>query len=170
VLLARGLDTVLLQDTPIPVHVVATDTLTGGAVTLSHGPALEALLASSAMPGIFPPVPLGGRLLTDGGIAADIPILQAEALGATVSYVLPAVMPAGPEATRGAVAFLLRALSQIFDHAAATDLTAARGQIHLLPAPRLTVTNPFDFRHTKMLIAEGYTATRAALTSQLTAT
>jgi NTE family protein len=170
VLLARGLDTELLQDTRIPVHVVATDAATGQAVTLSHGPALDALLASGAIPGVFPPVLLGGRLLTDGGIAADTPILQAEALGATVSYVLPAVMPTGPDTTRGAVAFLLRGLSQILDHAAATDLTAARGQIHLLPAPRLTVTNPFDFRHTKMLIAEGYTTTRATLTSQQTAT
>jgi NTE family protein len=68
----------------------------GQAVTLSNGPALDALLASSSMPGIFPPVALGGRVLTDGGIAADIPILQAEALGATVSYILPTVLPMDP--------------------------------------------------------------------------
>jgi NTE family protein len=167
-LLDRGLATELLEETPVPVHVVATDVATGQAVILSRGPALDALLASTAMPGVFPPVLLDGRLLTDGGIAADIPVLQAEALGATVTYVLPAVQPAqGPDTTRGAVAFLLRALSQVFDHATATDMTAAQGAIHLLPAPRQDVTNPFDFRRTRILIAEGYTATHAALASQL---
>jgi NTE family protein len=170
VLLGHDLHIQLLEDTRIPVHVVATDVASGQPVILSQGPALLALLASSAMPGIFPPVLVGGRLLTDGGIAADTPVLQAEALGATESYVLPAVMPTEPETTRGALAFLLRALSQVFDRAVATDLTAARGQLHLLPAPRLTVTNPFDFRHTKILIAEGYTAARAALASPLAAT
>jgi predicted acylesterase/phospholipase RssA len=110
-------------------------------------------------------VPLDGLLLTDGGVAADIPILQAEALGATESYILPCVLPAEPDSTRGAVAFLLRALSQIFDRATATDLSAAQGQVHLLPAPRQAATNPFDFRHTESLIAEGYRAARTALTN-----
>jgi hypothetical protein len=63
------------------------------------------------------------------------------------------------------VAFLLRALSQIFDRATATDLSAAQGQVHLLPAPRQAATNPFDFRHTESLIAEGYRAARTALTN-----
>jgi NTE family protein len=164
-LLARTLETELLEDAPIPVHVVATDAASGQAVTLSRGRALDALLASGAMPGVFPPVPLDGLLLTDGGVAADIPILQAEALGATESYILPCVLPAEPDSTRGAVAFLLRALSQIFDRATATDLSAAQGQVHLLPAPRQAATNPFDFRHTESLIAEGYRAARTALTS-----
>jgi NTE family protein len=116
-LLARGLDTELLEHTPVPVHVVATDAATGQPVILSRGPALDALLASSSIPGVSPPVLFGGRLLTDGGIAADTPVLQAEALGATECYVLPAVMPSEPETARGAVAFLGRALSQMFDRA-----------------------------------------------------
>ena len=122
-------------------------------------------LASGAMPGVFPPVPLDGRLLTDGGVAADIPILQAEALGATESYILPCVLPAEPDTTRGAVAVLLRALSQVFDRVTATDLSAAQGRIHLLPAPRQGAANPFDFRHTESLIAEGYAAAQTALTN-----
>lgn len=166
-LLARGLDIELLEDTPLPVHVVATDAATGDPVILSHGPVLDALLASSAIPGIFPPVSLDERLLTDGGIAAGTPVLQAEALGATEVYVLPVVMPE-PETARGAVAFLARAFSQVFGHAAATDLSGAAGQIHLLPAPRQAITNPFDFRHTPLLMHHGYAATRAALTKLVT--
>ena len=49
-----------------------------------------ALLASCAFPGLYPPVEVAGRLLVDGGVSADVPVLQAEALGAAVIYVLPA--------------------------------------------------------------------------------
>src|SRR4051794_35513822 len=45
-----------LEGSRILVHVVATDGATGEAVTLSTGPTLEALMASSSLPGIFPPV------------------------------------------------------------------------------------------------------------------
>jgi NTE family protein len=162
-LLACGLDIELLEDTRMPAYVVATNAATGAPVILSHGSALDALLASSSIPGVFPPVPLDGRLLTDGGIAADTPVLQAEALGATECYVLPSVMPAASATARGAMPFLARALNQMFDRAAATDLSAARGQIHLLPAPRHGDANPFDFRKTPLLIQQGYTATRSAL-------
>ncbi|MDT4997360.1 MAG: hypothetical protein QOD45_1428 [Pseudonocardiales bacterium] len=73
-----------LSETSIPVHVVATDLESGSAVVLSTGDAVTALLASSAFPGLYPPVRLGGRHLIDGGVAADVPVLQAEALGASV--------------------------------------------------------------------------------------
>ena len=168
VLLAGGLATGRLEDTRIPVAVVATDVATGQAVTLTRGAALDALLASSSMPGVFPPVPIGGRLLTDGGVSADIPILQAEALGATVTYVLPAALPpTPPDTTHGAIGFLLRTLNQVFDRAAATALDAAQTRITVLPTPQQNPTSPFDFRHTKLLIAEGYAATRAVLARQL---
>jgi NTE family protein len=121
------------------------------------------------MPGVFPPVPIDGRLLTDGGVSADIPILEAEALGATVSYVLPAaVSPTTPDTTRGAIGFLLRTLNQVFERAAATALDTAQARVTVLPTPRQPVASPFDFRHTKLLMAEGYTAARAALANQLT--
>jgi NTE family protein len=79
-----------LSEASIPVHVVATDLESGSAVVLSTGNAVTALLASSAFPGLYPPVSFGGRHLIDGGVAADVPVLQAEALGASVIYILPA--------------------------------------------------------------------------------
>lgn len=44
----------LLQDAPIPLHVTATDVLSGEAVRLSRGDALDAILASAAIPGVLP--------------------------------------------------------------------------------------------------------------------
>jgi NTE family protein len=78
-----------LVDAPIPLTVVATALGTGEAVVLNSGDAAMALLASSAVPRLLPPVEIGGRLLVDGAAAADVPLQQAVALGAREIYVLP---------------------------------------------------------------------------------
>ena len=55
-LLERYLAFRRLEEARIPLHVVATDLATGRGVVLSHGAAIPALLASAAIPGVFPPV------------------------------------------------------------------------------------------------------------------
>jgi NTE family protein len=59
-LLGRHLPYALLEQASIPCTVVATDILEGSEVRLSSGPAVEALLASVAIPAVLPPV--GGEL------------------------------------------------------------------------------------------------------------
>ena len=71
-----------LEEGLLPLSVVATDLETGEEVLLESGPAVPALLASSAMPGIFPPVLIGHRWLVDGSIASDAPIGPAVRAGA----------------------------------------------------------------------------------------
>lgn len=78
-----------LEDAVIPVHVMATDLLTGSQVRLSAGPAVEAVLASCAIPAIYPPVQIDDRKLVDGGVACSTPIRAAIELGATRLIVLP---------------------------------------------------------------------------------
>jgi predicted acylesterase/phospholipase RssA len=78
-----------LEDAPIPLTVVATALGTREAVILNSGDATNALLASSAVPRLLPPVEIDGRLLVDGAAAADVPLQQAVALGARAIYVLP---------------------------------------------------------------------------------
>ncbi len=130
-LLRTGPASPVLQDTVIPAHVVATDLRTGEAVILSDGDTTSALLASSAFPGIFPPVDHDGSRLIDGGAAADIPLLQAETLGADVCYVLPAAIANDPGAPpRGPLAMAYHALGQMLD--AVARATATRSG----PAPR----------------------------------
>ena len=55
-LVAEHLTASRLEDLPIPLHVIATDVLTGTELRLSEGPLLEAILASSAIPGVLPSV------------------------------------------------------------------------------------------------------------------
>jgi predicted acylesterase/phospholipase RssA len=78
-----------LEEAPIPLGVVATELGSGDAVVLTTGDVTTALLASSAVPRLLPPVEVGGKLLVDGAAAADIPLRQALALGAREIYVLP---------------------------------------------------------------------------------
>ncbi|MPZ74201.1 MAG: patatin-like phospholipase family protein, partial [Nitriliruptorales bacterium] len=112
--LEREIGNVNLDQTRIPAYVVATDLASGDPITLSVGSAVPALLATTALPGLFAPVEIDGRLLIDGGVTADTPILQAEILGSTETYVLSAIGPVAPEAVpQGAIPVALRALTQL---------------------------------------------------------
>ena len=69
-------------DTKIPFAVVAADLIKGEKVILNQGKLFDALLASSSIPGMFPPVILDKKILVDGGIVDVVPIQAAQSLGA----------------------------------------------------------------------------------------
>ena len=70
-----------IEDTPIPLAVVATDLETGEEVILKEGPLIDALYASCTYPGVVESVRLKGRLLVDGGLSEMIPVKAARLLG-----------------------------------------------------------------------------------------
>jgi NTE family protein len=155
-----------LEGMPIPAHVVATDLASGATVVLSAGDIVPALLALIVPISRFVPASGGGgRLLVDGCVSA-VPVLQAETLGAWVSYVLPAAATDVVRAVPGRpLPLALHALGQLLGTVARHELAAARGTVHVLPAPSTPVISPVDFRGTARLIDEGY---RAAATGQRT--
>ena len=162
---AAHLELDLLEHARIPVHVVATDLATGQPVVLSAGDALSALMASSAVPGLFPPVPRGGRLLVDGGISADAPVAQAADLGATTIYVLPTHAIGGAPLPRTAAGLGLYAYLQISANWSRDRAAAAHGAtVHLLPAPELHGVSPFDLSAAGDLITAGRVSTENWLT------
>jgi NTE family protein len=64
---------VSFSDLPKRLVVVATDLETGEEVCIREGSLRQALVASSAIPGMVPAVEIGGRLLVDGGVVAEVP-------------------------------------------------------------------------------------------------
>lgn len=72
----------LIEDLPMRYAAVATDIETRAAVVLDHGPLADAIAASIAVPGIFRPVRVEGRMLIDGGVVQNLPIETAFSLGA----------------------------------------------------------------------------------------
>ena len=77
-----------IEDAQVPLHIMATNQQ-GQAVRLSRGSAVEAILASTAIPAIFPPVEIESEALMDGAIAANTPMLMAAELGASRIILLP---------------------------------------------------------------------------------
>jgi len=73
-----------IEDLPIRFAAIATEIGTGHEVWLTHGSLSLAVRASYALPGIFPPVQLGGRWLVDGALVNPVPVSAARALGARV--------------------------------------------------------------------------------------
>jgi NTE family protein len=69
---------------PIPYRAVATDILTGEMVVLDEGDLAVAMRASMAIPGVFTPVEVDGKLLADGGVVRNLPVDVARDLCADV--------------------------------------------------------------------------------------
>lgn len=78
------LDEVNIEDAKIPFAAVACDLHQGEEVLIREGPLRRAVSASSAIPGVLPPVDWEGRLLVDGGWTSKVPVLAAFKMGADV--------------------------------------------------------------------------------------
>jgi NTE family protein len=154
-LVASNLAIDRLEDAALPVHVVATDVLSGREVTLSTGEAAAAVLASAAIPGVFPTVTIDRRALFDGGVADNTPISQAVALGADRVVVLPAgVACALPAPPRSAVGTAVHALTLLIEQRLALDVAAYAPNVELIVLPPLCPLSvaSTDFRSAALLI------------------
>src|SRR5437763_12099096 len=77
-----------LEDAVVPVHVNATSLETGRGHWFTSGSAVDAILASAALPAVFPPVVVNGEAYIGGGVVDNVPISRARALGARRVFVL----------------------------------------------------------------------------------
>jgi NTE family protein len=155
-LIRRQLTIERLEETPVPLHVVATDVLRGEDVRLSEGPLLDALMASAAIPGVLPPVTWNGRQLIDGGVSNNVPLTHAIELGARRIYVLPTGAPCElDQAPRGALSMMLYASGLLVGRRLLSDLSVAPtdADIVVLPPPCPMTVQPIDFSHADWLIA-----------------
>lgn len=162
-LLERSLGPIDLTGTAIPVHVGATDVLSGAEVLLSSGNAVSCVLASTAIPAVFPPLHLDGRYLIDGGAVNNNPVSHAVELGADQVWVLPtgyACTLTSPP--RSAIAVALQALTLLVNHRLAVDVERYRDEVELRVVPSLCPlrVSPGDFSHARELIDAAFAGTR----------
>ena len=144
-----------LEDAEIPLHLVTADLLTGKTVLVSSGSLVDGVLASAAIPGVFPPVADKGRLLIDGGVADRTGVHQAVALGATSIYVLPTGSPCAlPAPPSSAVGTALHALTLLIEQRLAHEMAdlADAATIKLLPPLCPLSTSAVDFGHGAELV------------------
>ncbi len=80
--LERELESIKIEDLPIPFAAVATEVGTGHELWLQRGPLALAIRASYALPGVFEPMRIGDHFLFDGALVNPVPVTVCRALGA----------------------------------------------------------------------------------------
>jgi NTE family protein len=147
-----------LEDAAIPIEVVATSLVDGRERWFTYGPAVDAVLASSAVPAIFPPVEIDGERFIDGGVVNNVPIRRAVEGGATRIVVLlcgpPNYTPASP---RRPVEAMLNALLISIHARFARDLAQLPEGVEVIvcSGSEGEVSDFDDFSTTEALIAIG---------------
>jgi len=172
---ARGLRSIVerhvelddLADAAVPLSLVAFDISTGIEAVLCDGPAVDAIVAACSIPGIFPPVAIGDKLLVDGGVVNNTPIRHAVELGAERIYVLPTQeLPyAQPSPPRTALDAAIYALGLLIGSRLEADIARYERDVELIVLPAINArgVQPTDFDHSSLLAAEAHSASRRAL-------
>lgn len=147
-----------IEQLPIPFTAVAMDLTTGEEMLLRDGDLESALLASSAIPGILPPVVREGRTLVDGGVIAYVPVRAAVVAGAASVVVLSIgpesgpLPPIGPRRRAGTIA--TRAGVLMVHHQIERDLHEVSRVLPTVVVPTGIDEwpSPWDFGHARRMI------------------
>ncbi len=136
-LLAETLPVDRIEDLTVSFQCVAASIERASAHYFADGPLIDAVLASAAVPGLLPPVEIGGEHFLDGGLVASIPLDRAVALGATTVYVFqvgrveaPLSVPRWP----WEVAMVAFEISRRHRFAETLATLSPEIEVHLLPA------------------------------------
>jgi NTE family protein len=155
-----------LEHARLPVHIVATDIITGDSVVFSEGPAAEAIVASTAIPGAFQPVHYKDHFLADGALSSNTPVRVAVKKGARRLIILPTGHACANDAPPvGAVANALHALTLLIARQLVSELENLGPEVEYFVVPPLCplVGSPYDFSHTAEHIDRAAESTEAWL-------
>lgn len=158
---------VSIESAQIPLGIVTTELQTGTERTFTSGPIIEPLLASCAMPGIYPPVAIDGMSYIDGGVANSVPVAPAIEMGARTVYVLnstsqgtqnrPLVRP---------LDYLLHAFTLARTQRLAIEQSIYADKVRLISLPVVRLDRYVSFvslEHTDYLIDSAYRQTKSFL-------
>jgi len=150
----------------IPCTMVATNLRTGRDHYFSSGPIAPAMLASTALPGIFPPMTIDGETYVDGGMSNNVPISRAFELGARRIYVLTCgAQKPMPRPIRGPLDVFTQAVSH--SRMAAAEDQVRRftevARIEMMPTFHPGMIRFNDPTHSAELMERAYELTRAHL-------
>jgi len=148
---------------PIPFRAIATDLTTSEMVVIGHGNLSVAVRASMAIPAVVDPVELDGRLLVDGGLARNLPVDVARAMGADV---IIAVNIGTPLLKRNEISGILTVSDQISRILTATNVNQSLKELgpqDVLITPDLGTVATGDFDRLTEAATAGEDAARRAV-------
>jgi NTE family protein len=141
------------HDLPIPFAAVGTDMVNGQSVTLDKGSLSQSLRATMSVPGVFAPVEIDGRILSDGGLVNNIPTNVVKAMSADIVLVVNIeTQLAGRESLDN----LLGVLAQTINIASGDNSRRSLQQADIIIAPDLGKFANTDFSQSKAIIELGY--------------
>ena len=146
---------------PIPFRGVAMDLSTGAAVVLDGGDLAEATLASMALPGLIPPVEIGGRRLIDGGFVDNLPVSTARAMGADRTLVVSVGSDPLPVDSITGFSGVLRQTQKLLTDPSVREQRASLTARDVLIEPELDEFGFASFEDAATLIARGERAVEA---------
>ena len=171
-ILQRNLSYRSFHETAVPLHVLCAERQTGRAVALSDGHIIDAVLACTAIPGVFPAVKIAGRWLVDGAVASRTPIETAIRLGATRLFVLPCGATSADEesVSGGALSHAIHAINLMAARTLRCDFERFSNDavIHIVPPPAVDCKS-YDYSHGRELIDRARESTRLWLDGGLSA-
>jgi NTE family protein len=155
-----------LEDAPVPFVVVATRLEDGCEEWFTEGPAIEAVLASAALPGMYPVVEIGGAHYLDGGIIDNVAISAALAAGAKRIIVLLCGNVDSPAPTfQRPFEAMFAAFGLALQSRVRRDLASVPADVDVVVIEQAgtMIFDPQDFSRVDELIDRGYRAARDVL-------
>lgn len=147
---------------PTPFRTIATDLGTGKPVILDHGSLPRAIRASVAVPGLFAPIDVGGRVLVDGGLVSNLPVQLARDMGADVIIAVNVGSPLDDPATLDSPAAVTQQMVTILMNQNVDAQKARLKPGDVLIEPQLGDLSFTDFSRASDGIQGGAAAVRAA--------
>lgn len=160
VFLSKILKVNRFEDLKIPLAVAATDFSTGDGVIFREGPLRDAVRASCAYPGMFPPVAVDGRLLVDGMLAHVVPTVPLKEIGAERVI---GIFLSSKWTKNGGPRHVFDVIGQCFSIAQDKMCGLWEGAADLVVLPEVSGFGFDDFVHAPALIRAGEEAARAML-------
>jgi len=148
-----------IADAQIPLSIVAADLLSGHQVILEKGSVREAVRASSALPGIFPPVETGGMLLCDIGVFYSLPTTVARSYSPETLIAVDVASDLKPLSKFETALDVLIRMDEIGETLFRKHV---RDEADLIIQPNVSAVEWFDFSSPEQLIAAGREAARHA--------
>jgi NTE family protein len=149
---------------PVPFRAVATDLESGEAVVLGDGDLVTAMRASVSAPGVFAPVEVGGRLLVDGGLADNLPVDVARAMGVDRLIVVDVGFPLQRRAGLDSVGTISNQMLAILIRRGSDAQRRSLRADDVLLTPALGEASSFDFGLIPRAVELGEQAASSELT------
>lgn len=154
------LPTARIEETQIPLAVVATDLATGAEIILREGDLRQAALASASIPGFLPPVAIDDAILVDGAVTSPVPVDTAIEMGADVVIAIDVGQALGHlKRPLNIIDIIFRANTITSNRLRDLSLAAADVVIR----PEVGLIHWADFSNIRMLLQAGEKAAQKAL-------